>query len=77
MDIKEAREQLFNEIQEDKNQDCKGCIFLKDTNKKPEFNSSISHLSIEHHSVCNLRCNYCSEIYWGGKKSKYNFKIFS
>ena len=76
MDIKEAREQLFDEIQEDKNQDCKGCIFLTDTKKKPDFNSKISHLSIEHHSVCNLRCNYCSEIYYGGKRSKYNVVEF-
>jgi len=74
--IKEAREKLFNEIQDDKNEDCKGCIFLTDTEKKPNFNSKISHLSIEHHSVCNLRCNYCSKIYYGGKKSKYNVVEF-
>ena len=75
-DIKDAREKLFNEIQDDKNQDCRGCIFLTDTNIKPKFTSEISHLSIEHHSVCNLRCNYCSEIYYGGKKSKYNVVEF-
>lgn len=75
-DIKEARQKLFEEIQNDKNEDCKGCIFLKETNVKPTINSNISHLSIEHHSVCNLRCNYCSEVYWGGKRSKYNVTEF-
>ena len=30
-DIKKAREKIFDEIQEDKNEDCKGCIFLKET----------------------------------------------
>jgi len=75
-DIKEAREKLFKEIQDDKNEDCVGCIFLKETNLRPVLNSNISHLSIEHHSVCNLRCNYCSEVYWGGKRSKYNVTEF-
>ncbi len=75
-DIKEARQKLFEEIQDDKNEDCQGCIFLKETNIKPTINSNISHLSIEHHSVCNLRCNYCSEVYWGGKRSKYNVTEF-
>jgi molybdenum cofactor biosynthesis enzyme MoaA len=75
-DIKEAREKLFKEIQDDKNEDCKGCIFLKETDKKPILNSNISHLSIEHHSVCNLRCNYCSEVYWGGKRSEYDVTKF-
>jgi len=75
-DIKEARQKLFEEIQDDKNEDCKGCIFLKETNVKPTINSNISHLSIEHHSVCNLRCSYCSEVYWGGKRSKYNVTEF-
>ena len=67
-DIAKARKKIFEEIQLDKNKDCIGCIFLKETKKKPIFTSNISHLSIEHHSVCNLRCSYCSEIYWGGKR---------
>ena len=75
-DIKIAREKIFNEIQNDKNEDCIGCPFLKKTKKKPKFTSTIKHLSIEHHSVCNLRCNYCSEVYWGGKKSKYDVVEF-
>ena len=75
-DIKEAREKIFNEIQKDENEDCKGCPFLKKTATKPKFSSNITHLSIEHHSVCNLRCNYCSEIYWEGKRSKYNVVEF-
>ena len=75
-DIKKAREKLFHEIQNDENEYCKGCIFLKKTEKKPEFSSNISHLSIEHHSVCNLRCTYCSDVYYAGKKSKYNVVEF-
>ena len=74
--IRKAREKLFDEIQEDKNEYCKGCVFLKETNQKPKFTSDTSHLSIEHHSVCNLRCNYCSEVYFGGKRSKYNVAEF-
>ena len=75
-DLKKAREKIFNEIQTDENEDCKGCPFIKKTKEKPIITSNISHLSIEHHSVCNLRCNYCSETYWGGKRSKYNVVEF-
>ena len=75
-DITSARKKIFDEIQQDQSESCKGCPFIYETNKKPEFNSSISHLSIEHHSVCNLRCTYCSETYYGGKRSKYNVVEF-
>jgi len=75
-DIIFARKKIFNHIQDNKSESCTGCPFIYETEKKPEFNSEISHLSIEHHSVCNLRCNYCSETYYGGKRSKYNVVEF-
>ena len=74
-DIKKARENLFNKIQNDESESCLGCPFLYETDK-PDFSHKINHLSIEHHSYCNLRCTYCSEIYYGGKRSKYNVVEF-
>ena len=32
----------------------------------------IKHLSLEYHSICNLKCNYCSDTYYVGLKAKYN-----
>ena len=29
-------------------------------------------LSVEQHSFCNLRCTYCSEMFYGGKKPQYD-----
>ena len=71
-DIINARNKLLDEVQNDKNESCLGCPFIIKTLEKPIVNEKIRYLSIEHHSVCNLRCSYCSETYWGGKKSKYN-----
>ena len=71
-EIKKAREDLFEKIQKNKAESCEGCPFLYKTNTKPKFSNEIKHLSIEHHSVCNLRCTYCSETYYGGKRSKYS-----
>lgn len=71
-DIINARNKLLEEVQNDKNESCLGCPFITKNLEKPIVNEKIRHLSIEHHSVCNLRCSYCSETYWGGKKSKYN-----
>ena len=76
LDILNARKKMFEEIQKGKKEACQGCIFLSNVKEKPKLTSNISHLSIEHHSVCNLRCSYCSETYYGGKRSKYNVVEF-
>ena len=73
-EIIEARKRLFNEIQKDKNEQCIGCDKIIETTKKPNLNSDVGYLSVEHHSFCNLRCTYCSETYYGGQKSKYNIE---
>ena len=75
-EIKNARLKLFENIQENKSEQCMGCPQLYETSVKPKFNGEINHLSVEHHSVCNLRCTYCSEIYYGGKRSKYDVTEF-
>ena len=75
-DLKKARQKIFDQIQNDEKHECLGCEFLYEVDKKPIFDSKVNFLSVEHHSVCNLRCNYCSEKYWGGKRSKYNVTDF-
>jgi sulfatase maturation enzyme AslB (radical SAM superfamily) len=75
-DIVKARDKLLEEIQNDKNESCLGCPFITKKSEKTIINKKIKHLSIEHHSVCNLRCSYCSDTYWGGKRSKYDVVEF-
>ena len=75
-DIKNSRYTLFEKIQNNQSESCLGCPFLYETENKPLFDGKINHLSVEHHSVCNLRCTYCSPIYYGGKRSKYNVVEF-
>ncbi len=71
-DIKKARINLLNKIQNDEEKACKGCRYIDEVDNKPEINADTNFVSIEHHSFCNLRCNYCSDLFYGGKKPSYN-----
>ena len=75
-DLLNSRNKVFEEIQNDKKEECLGCPLLRKVDQKPKINSKIKFLSIEHHSVCNLRCSYCSDVYYGGVRSKYNIVEF-
>jgi sulfatase maturation enzyme AslB (radical SAM superfamily) len=70
--IKVAREKMNNLLQEDKIDACLGCRYIENVENKPKIKSDVNFLSIEHHSFCNLRCTYCSEIYYGGQKPNYD-----
>ena len=69
-----SKQELYKNINNNKKTDCSGCPFLS-YEDWPAINSlKVKHLSLEYHSICNLKCNYCSDTYYGGMRSKYNIK---
>lgn len=75
-EILKAREKIFEDIQNEKSDSCTGCHHLYERDTKPNFNSGLDHLSVEQHTFCNLRCSYCSDMFYGGKKPNYNVLSF-
>ena len=72
--ILEEKKRLYKSINAGKENACSGCPFLT-LDHWPELKKlEIKHLSIETHSVCNMKCTYCSDIYYGGLKPNYNFE---
>ena len=70
--ILSAKKKLFKDINNNKKTPCSGCPYLyKD--EWPSFDKlEIKHISVESHSVCNMKCTYCSDTYYGGKKPNYD-----
>tara|TARA_Y100000816_G_C26104840_1_gene586715 strand:+ start:375 stop:1676 length:1302 start_codon:yes stop_codon:yes gene_type:complete len=73
-DIIKARQKLLDQIQNGENKQCLGCDKITKTQNKPIINSDVEYLSVEHHSFCNLRCTYCSDVFYGGQKTKYKIE---
>ena len=53
---------------------CDGCPHLKF--RQWYGDSRLTLLSMEHHAVCNFRCAYCSEKYYGGQRPTYDVTGF-
>ena len=70
--IQMAKHNLIADINSGVPTRCSGCPFLRKTEKPTRERLPIRHLSLEYHSVCNLRCSYCSDTYYGGKSSDYD-----
>ena len=72
--ILEEKKKLYKSINKGEENACSGCPYLI-YDHWPELKKlEIKHLSIESHSVCNMKCTYCSDIYYGGLKPNYNIK---
>jgi organic radical activating enzyme len=72
-DIRQKKSRLYREINRDNAPECEGCPFLLfDTWGGQPLNRGIKYLSLEYHSICNMRCVYCSDTYYGGKKADYD-----
>lgn len=63
------KKKLYNEINSGTSDKCTGCEFLE---FKQWDKIKFQHISFEYHSVCNMKCTYCSDTYYGGKKNQYN-----
>lgn len=72
--ILKEKQKLYQKINAGEDNDCDGCPFLEFKEWEPLDNLDIKYLSFEYHSVCNLKCSYCSDTYYGGKQSNYDVK---
>jgi organic radical activating enzyme len=70
--IIKAKKNLINKINSNEETGCTGCPVLEKAIWKDVKDEKFDHISIEHHAKCNMRCSYCSEIYYGGKVAKYD-----
>jgi pyruvate-formate lyase-activating enzyme len=70
--ILNAKNSLIKKINEKERTPCYKCPYLEKKNWGETENLEIKHLSLEYHSICNLKCTYCSEEYFGGKKVQYD-----
>jgi poly(ribitol-phosphate) beta-N-acetylglucosaminyltransferase len=76
--ILEEKRKLFNKINNGEENDCDGCPFIENKEWADLEDLSIQHISFEYHSVCNMKCTYCSDTYHGGLKPQYDVpKLFS
>lgn len=73
-EILEAKKNLYYKINCGESSECDACPFLEFKEWGNIDKLDIENISFEYHSICNLRCKYCSEKYFGGEKAAYNVK---
>ena len=71
-EIESTKNDLYKKINKSEECECSGCPFLEYKKWNNIDPLDIDYISVENHSVCNLRCSYCSPEYYGGNKPNYN-----
>lgn len=67
LDKKKEVEDLINI---DKYEECEGCPYLQRFEKTS--NEKVNYISLENFTYCNMKCNYCSPKYYGGREPSYD-----
>ena len=70
--ILKEKKNLYLQINKGESKECTGCPFLEFKEWEPLARLDIEYISFEYHSICNMKCTYCSDTYYDGKTSKYN-----
>tara|TARA_B100000242_G_C43039706_1_gene484964 strand:+ start:686 stop:1999 length:1314 start_codon:yes stop_codon:yes gene_type:complete len=71
-EIVAAKKELLEKIQNNEESQCKGCPQLESKEWQPIDSAPLRTISVENHSLCNMKCTYCSALYFGGVKPKYD-----
>ena len=71
-DILNAKKDLYERINAGEETPCSGCPWLVRDEWPTMEALNLRFLSVEAHSVCNLKCTYCSDTYYGGKLPDYD-----
>jgi poly(ribitol-phosphate) beta-N-acetylglucosaminyltransferase len=73
-EVVQAKEKLIKDINNGTDDRCSGCFLLKNKNWKSIKDEKLGVISIENHSLCNMKCTYCSDTYYGGIKPQYSLE---
>ena len=74
--VVEAKNKLVTGINDGTDDRCDGCPYLQDADWDPIDQESINLISFEHHSICNMKCTYCSDTYYGGIRPQFDIIQF-
>ncbi len=72
--ILNKKKEIHIEINRNEFEECKGCPFLEFKDWGEISLEKVEYISLEYHSVCNMKCSYCSDLYNGGEKATYDYK---
>jgi glycosyltransferase involved in cell wall biosynthesis len=67
LDRKKEVEDLINL---EKFEECEGCPYLQRFEKTND--EKVNYISLENFTYCNMKCNYCSPKYYGGREPSYD-----
>jgi len=73
-DVIQAKQALVTGINNGTDDRCNGCFLLKEQDWDDVADDQINAISIENHSLCNMKCSYCSEVYYGGVEPQYSLE---
>lgn len=71
-DILKAKQKLIDTINKGDECECTGCPFMEFKEWGPVAPLRVTYLSMEHHSVCNMKCTYCDDKYYSKKQPAYD-----
>ena len=73
-EVIKAKKMLIDNINNGTDELCLGCPQLVSDEWNDVEDEKINVISIEDHSLCNMKCTYCSDTYYGGIKPQYDLE---